>query len=110
MPMSRRRWEADLAAATNEHDVIAMARDYMAWLTRGENALVPLRYRPGPFDCIDDVHAAAARLAQARTQLAPGEILDIIAELADFFAAAQARLRSGQLAPFILREHKLGRP
>ena len=108
--MSRRRWESDLDSATNEHDIVAISRDYMAWLSRAENALLPLRYRPGPFDCIDDVHEAAARLAKARTELAPGDILDIISEMADFFAAAQARLRSGALAPFVLAQQKLGRP
>lgn len=105
--MSRRRWEADLATAANEHDIVVLARDYMAWLSRAENALLPLRYRPGPFDTTDDVHAATLRLMHARAELRPGPIHDLVTEVAQFFEAAQARLRSGELAPFILKEHNL---
>ena len=107
--MARRRWQDDLEAATSEHDIVMLARDYMAWLSRVENALLPLRYRPGPFDAVDDVHAAAALLAQARTELPPGEILEVVAQMGDFFTAAQARLRSGRLAPFVLKESKPAR-
>ena len=98
MAMSRERWESDLRHATSDREVIAIARDFMAWLSRAEAAMVPLRYRPDGVDGVDDIHDAAGRLVLARGEMQPGPSLDLVAEMADFFLAAQQRLRSGSLA------------
>jgi hypothetical protein len=97
MAMARQRWQADLNNASNAHEVVAIARDFLAWLSRSERAMVPLRYRPEAVDSVDDIHDAAGRLVLARNEIRPGPLLDIVAEMADFFIAAQQRLRTGAL-------------
>jgi len=104
MAMARQRWESDLSNASSEHEVVAIARDFLAWLTRAERAMVPLRYRPDSVDCVDDIHDAVGRLVLARGEMLPGPTFDLVAEMADFFVAAQQRLRSGSL------EHPLQPP
>jgi hypothetical protein len=97
MAMARQRWQADLESATSDHEVIAIARDFLAWLSRSERAMVPLRYQPHAVDDVDDIHDAADRLVLARGEIEPGPMFDIIAEMADFFVAAQQRVRRGAM-------------
>lgn len=97
-PMNRTRWLRDLEEATSERDVIGIARDYLAFLTRTENALLPLKYRPGPINDVSDIGIWLRSLRAARHEVAGSSALEgLLAEMSAFFGAAEDRLLEGAL-------------
>jgi hypothetical protein len=92
-PMHKDRWRAELDAATGEKDVVNVARDFIAFLSRAELATLRREVRPGPIDNGDDVAMWAVTLV--REQFAVGlakESIAVIDALSEFLSAAAAKI------------------
>ena len=48
-------WRTALESAATEDDVVRVARDYLATLTREQVGLLPQNCRPGPIETCADV-------------------------------------------------------
>ena len=86
-------WRSALEAAATEDDVVRVARDYVATLTREQVGLLPQSCRPGPIAKCADVAECAMRLVQECLNYhAEGASLDFMMEISEFFSEATARM------------------
>ena len=92
MVMRKSRWRTELDAATNEKDVLNTAKDYVAFLARGELAYLPKDFELGPLESCMDVADLALRLVQASMRFdSESEALRLLTKMSEFFAAASER-------------------
>jgi hypothetical protein len=92
-PMQKDRWRAELDAATGEKDVVNVARDFVAFLSRAELASLRREARPGPIDNGDDIALWAVTLVREQFSVGLGaESVPAIDALSEFFSAAAAKL------------------
>jgi hypothetical protein len=90
--MRKSRWRGELDAATTEKEVLNTARDYVAFLARGELAYLPKDFKLGPLDTCLDITDLALRLVQAGMHFeSQSEGLRLLNGMSEFFAAASER-------------------
>jgi len=80
-----------LDAATNEHEVVQIARDFIASFTPHELELMPEECRPGKLVDAQDIASYSYDLTTHRCAEADSGA-DLIASFAHFFADATQRL------------------
>jgi hypothetical protein len=91
--MRKSRWRGELEAATTDKDVLNVARDYVALLSREEFLSLPADCRPGKLTTCDDVVAAALKLVRENLHFPTDtEATRVLHEVSEFFAAASAKL------------------
>jgi hypothetical protein len=86
-------WNAALATAGSEREVLAVVKDYLSRWSPSEIAALPEDCRPGRMAGADDVAELAFKLSQA--QCASGDDVDqgmLLERIGAFFAHASARL------------------
>jgi hypothetical protein len=92
MAMRKSRWRAELDAATSEKEVLNTAKDYVAFLARGEVAQLPKNFKLGPLETCMDVTDLALRLVQASLRFdSQSEGLRVLNNMSEFFSAASER-------------------
>jgi hypothetical protein len=90
-PLGVVTWHTQLESATDEHDVIVIARNFIAQFSPQEMNLLPTPCRPGKFFEAADV--AGYAFALARHDCADdGETAALVDKLAGFFSQASNRL------------------
>ena len=90
-PLSAVTWESKLREADDEHEVIAIVREFIARFDPHEIDALPAVCRPGKFFVADDVTAFAVSLAQHHCGDAVGSA-ELVHKLSAFFAEASNRL------------------
>lgn len=89
--MSAVSWKECLELAESEHDVVRIARDFIASLEPGEIARLPAECRPGKFFDAEDITAFAFDVV--RYECADHEPLShLVHRIAAFFSQAATRL------------------
>jgi hypothetical protein len=92
-PFSESRWPGELKAAATDTDVLEVAREYVAFLAKGELEALPPDLKLGPLETCKDVAEWALKLVQSSLALRPDESgVETLRNLSEFFAAASARL------------------
>lgn len=92
-PMRKGRWRSELDAATTEKDVLNIARDYVAFLARGELASLPADFRLGRIESCLDVTELALRLVQESMNYdSESAGLRLLRSMSEFFAEASEKL------------------
>jgi hypothetical protein len=96
--MDKERWRMELDAATEEKDVVHVARDFIALMSSAELAELPDKIRPRPLRTGDDVAEAAVIYVRAQFEVGLSReraaVLDAMSEFFSSAAACIARLRS----------------
>ncbi len=99
-PMRKGRWQSELEAATTSKDVVNVARDYAALLTRDEIALLPRGCRPMNIETEKDVNEWALRLVQQCLVNHPDiSAIGLLQEVSDFFVMADSRISELHSSP-----------
>lgn len=92
-PMRKSRWRSELDAATTEKDVLNIARDYVAFLARGELASLPSDFKLGPIDsCLDITELALRLVRESMNYDSESAGLRLLRNMSEFFAAATDKL------------------
>src|SRR5947207_11854580 len=84
-------WQDRLDDATNVHDVIEVARDFLATWDRYEIAALPEACRPGKIFDANDVNAYALQLLR-HDCAENSEAAPLVKKMASFFSNASVRL------------------
>ena len=90
-PLSAVTWESKLREADDEHEVIAIVREFVARFDPQEIDALPAVCRPGKFFVADDVAAFALSLAQHHCGDTAGAE-ELVHKLSAFFSEASNRL------------------
>jgi hypothetical protein len=99
MPMRKERWRQELDAATTEHDVVNVVRDYVALLTNDEVSTLPGNVRPGVVKTGEDIAGWAVSLVRTQlAQIAETEGVQVMRDMSEFFAAAAAKITEIKVA------------
>ncbi|MGZ5037464.1 MAG: hypothetical protein ACXWG1_00850 [Usitatibacter sp.] len=97
--MRKDRWRAELDAATTEHEVVNVVRDYVALLTHDEVSSLPGNVRPGLVKTGEDIAGWAVSLVRTQlAQIAQTEGVQVMREMSEFFAAAAAKITEIKIA------------
>ena len=88
--MKDRTWQQNIEEAKSEHDVVEVARDYLATLTHDEYAELPSGLRPPKL--IDAVDIAAYALDLARHECEDQGELQLVQRMAQVMSHANVRL------------------
>lgn len=92
-PMRKSRWRGELDAATSEKDVLNIARDYVAFLARGELASLPKDFKVGPIgSCMDITELALRLVKESMNYDSESSGLRLLRNMSEFFAAASEKL------------------
>ena len=96
--MEKERWRMELDAATEEKDVVHVARDFMSLMSNAELAELPDKIRPRPIRNGDDIAEWAVTYVRAQFEVGLSReraaVLDALSEFFSSAAACIARLRS----------------
>lgn len=97
-------WQSRLNGATDQEDVMAIARDFVAQFDHSELACLPARCRPGKFFDANDVAGYAITLIRHCTGGdTEGELR--VEKLAAFFSQASTRLARILSVRTVSRDH-----
>lgn len=96
--MDKERWRMELDAATEEKDVVHVARDFIALMPSADLATLPEKIRPRPIHTGDDIAEWAVIYVRAQFEVGLSReraaVLDNMSEFFSCAAACIARLRS----------------
>jgi hypothetical protein len=93
MSMRKNRWRAELDAATSNKEVLDLARDYLAFLSRDDFLSLPASCRLAPPLTVEDVAQYALQLLQESLSFRMEALSTrVVQEMSEFFSAASARL------------------
>jgi hypothetical protein len=100
MSMRKARWRADLDGATSTKEVLDLARDFLAFLSRDDFLSLPVSCRLASPVRIDEIAQYAFQLLQESLSFhAEGTSTRVLQEMSEFFNAANARLAELQALP-----------
>ena len=85
-------WQTQLHEARHPHDVLAIARDFLAQVSPEEISQLPVECRPDRLVDEDDVSGYALMLARAQSHTDSGSEPEVLHKLCAFFADASTRL------------------
>jgi hypothetical protein len=92
-PMHADRWSVELDAANSETEVMYIARDYSAMLSRAEVARLPEHCRPPMLRDADDLSSWGIELLRAKLAIcADTDAVPLILAVEGFLSAAMHRL------------------
>jgi len=93
MSMRKTRWRADLDAAASNKEVLDLACDFLAFLSRDDFLSLPVSCRlPAPTS-VEEISQYAFQLLQESLSFhAEGTSTRVLQEMSEFFSAANARL------------------
>lgn len=91
--MRKTRWRADLDAATSNKEVLDLARDFLAFLSRDDFLSLPVSCRlPVPTSVEEIAQYALQLLRESLSFHADETSTRVLQEMSEFFSAANARL------------------